>query len=92
MLNESGYQAEGKSFDDVALNDWKERSIIVLGEETSNPFFKEFNGKYPIGVNLSKNQLNVDGKDFTIDDNLLMMNIAHPKDYSKFATLISYTN
>jgi len=91
MLNESGYEAEGKSSDDVTLKDWKDRSIIVLGEETSNPFFKEFKGKYPIGVNLNKNQLNVDGKDYATDDNLLMMNLAHPKDDSKFATIISYT-
>ncbi|ROL60839.1 hypothetical protein D9V86_08895, partial [Bacteroidetes/Chlorobi group bacterium ChocPot_Mid] len=91
MLNESGYIAEGKSVDDVTAGDWKERSIIVLGEETSNSFFNEFKGKYPRGVNLNKNQLNVDGKDFTIDDNILMMNIAHPKDESKFATIISYT-
>ncbi|MFH1051919.1 MAG: ChaN family lipoprotein [bacterium] len=91
MLNESGYKAEGKSFDDVTLSDWKERSIIVLGEEISNPFFQEFKGKYPEGINLNKNSLTVDGKDFKIDENLLMMNISHPKDDSKFATLIGFT-
>ncbi|MFC2129950.1 ChaN family lipoprotein [Bacteroidota bacterium] len=91
LLNKSGYTAEGKSYDDVTLSDWENRSLIVLGYEDINPFLQELYGKYPEGITLKKNVLSVDGKDYTIDDNILMMNYSHPKNTEKSLTVIGYT-
>jgi aminopeptidase N len=89
-LTEAGYKADAKSFDDVTLNDWENRSIIVLGDGTSNPFMSEFNGKYPGGVNFTREKIVVDNSDYPLEGNILLMNIGHPKDETKYATIIGY--
>ncbi len=67
---------------------WQQHSIVVLGNDKSNPFFAKLSGKYPSGISLKGNSITIEDMQFETKDNLLLLNMAHPSNENEFATVI----
>ena len=90
MIIESQLKADAYSCDEIDNVDWKNRSIIILGNPKNNTFFKKLKKKMPDGIKLSSKNLKIGDKKYNLKDNLLLMNFQHPTDESKFATIIGF--
>ena len=88
LVKESDYKSEAKSIDDLKKEDWANRAIIVLGDEKSNGFYKEFSGKYPDNISIKGNELTIKNQKFTEEGNILLLNCANPKNPEKYASII----
>ena len=91
MMKESDFACDIKSVDEVKDADWKDRTIIVVGTEVSNPFFKNLTSLVPDNIKLDKESVLVDNKPTSIQGNILLMNTRHPdvsNDKKKFMTII----
>lgn len=88
---EAEYNVEFKSVDKIQAQDWQNRTIIVVGNEKSNKFFNTLNGKYPKDINIQNGQIIIEEKNYNYNDNLLLVNMAHPSNPDLFAAVI-YTD
>jgi uncharacterized iron-regulated protein len=91
MMKQSGYKMNFTDADNLADSVWQNRTLIVIGNSASNPFFKKLNGKYPDGINIDKMKISIDGKDYETKDKLLLLNMGHPSNPDLFTTVI-YTD
>ncbi|MCX7736774.1 MAG: ChaN family lipoprotein [Candidatus Kapabacteria bacterium] len=92
LMIESDYKVEYKSVDDLKENDWQNRSLIVMGERKNNEFFSKLNGKYPKGINIKDTELEIDGKNYSAGQNIMLLNMGHPTSQGKFCSVIYNTN
>jgi aminopeptidase N len=92
MMIEGEYNIEYKSVDNLHDSDWKERSLIVLGNNSSNKFFANLAGKYPKDVDIQTADLIIQGKKTPVEGNILLMSMGHPTNIDKFVTVIHTDN
>lgn len=92
LILESDYKVEYKSVDDLNENDWLNRSLIVIGNQKNNDFFSRLNGKYPKGINIKDNEFEIDGKYYGAEQNMMLLNMAHPVTQGKFCSIIYNSN
>lgn len=92
LMIESDYRVEYKSVDDLSENDWIDRSLVVIGDYKSNNFLNKFSNKYPKGINIQDDEFIIDGKKYRTDQNIMLLNIAHPISPGKFCSIIYNTN
>jgi len=91
MMIEGEYKIEYKSIDDLVDDDWKNRSIIIIGNSDNNKFFNQVMGKYPTGTNISAKDITLEDKNYNYQGNILLLNMGHPTNPDKFASII-YTD
>ncbi len=89
MMKQSGFEVEYLSEEDIK-SDWSDKNLIVIGNEKTNPFFKNLKGILPEGININGDNVTIDGKTFAMDDNLMLLNMGHPKNEDLTATVITY--
>jgi hypothetical protein len=88
MMKQSGYKMDYTSADDLPDSLWQKRTLIVIGNSKSNPFFVELNNKYPDGINIDDLKISIDGKEYEAKDKLLLLNMRHPATNDEFTSMI----
>lgn len=88
MMKESNYGIDAVSCDDVDKFDWKKRSLIILGNEDNNSFFKKMKEHYPPQIKIDDNEINIKDKEYEMADKVLLLNCANPQNPNKFASVI----
>ncbi|MGA2299019.1 MAG: hypothetical protein ABSG15_15850, partial [FCB group bacterium] len=89
LVKESDYKIDFKSCDELTNDDWQNRSLIVLGNDKSNSFFKNLKNHYPDKVDINGNDLILNDKKFTAEGNLLLLNMQHPQNPDKYTSVIN---
>ncbi len=92
LMKESGYDFEARPADELKDADWKERSIVVVGDQSANPFLKNILNKLPGGVAINDTAFLVNGRSLSAADNMMLLNYAHPTAKDKFMTVIYISN
>jgi uncharacterized iron-regulated protein len=88
MMKESDYVFDSKSIDELKDNDWKDRSLIILGNTDNNDFYKKFEGKLPSTIKINKEDISINNKSFKKEGNLLLLNYSNPANSSKTVAII----
>ncbi|NOR44930.1 MAG: hypothetical protein GQ534_05030 [Candidatus Delongbacteria bacterium] len=95
LLKQSGYNVNSVSCNNLDSFNWQERSIIVIGSTKSNSFIDKYlKGAYPEiikSITADELVLNREGNnEFSLKNNLLMVNFSHPENTERSVALITY--
>ncbi len=91
MLRESNYNFEEKSASDVSLNDYKERSVILLGNIGNNKVIKNAVEALPDNFNFTEGKVSMsDDKSVNPDEYVMLINSDHPESRDHLCTVIYY--
>ena len=89
MVKESEYDVDFISADDLKKDSsWMKRHIIVLGDNKSNPFFKNLKTIYPSTITLKDTNITINNQKYSSNGNLLLLNTAHPKSQDLLMSII----
>ncbi len=91
MMKQSGYKMTYTEANKLPDSVWQNRTLIVIGNSNSNPFFKNLKGTYPDGINIDGMKIEIDGKEYDAKDKLLLLNMGHLTNAAQFTTVI-YTD
>ncbi|MCK5759951.1 MAG: hypothetical protein KAH33_01575, partial [Candidatus Delongbacteria bacterium] len=95
MLEQSGYNVNSVSCDDLESIIWQISSLVVIGSIKSNSFIDKYlKSSYPEiikSISADKLVLNREGNnEFSLENNLLMANFSHAIEQYKSIALITY--
>lgn len=91
MLSQSGYDISAKSADEINDNDLKDKSVFLIGNFQSNSYMKKLTEKLPIGIFIADTTLSANGKEYSLNGNVLLMTMANPMNGNRNLSLMSFS-